>query len=45
MTEVIHKAAKQHASEVKTLSYIDDTVLIGPDDDMMADMLQELPRA
>ena len=30
MTEVIHKAVRATTSEVKTLSYIDDTVLAGP---------------
>ena len=44
MTEVIHKAVRQTTSEVRTLSYIDDTVLVGPADDI-ADMLQVLPRA
>ena len=43
-TEVIHKAVKTTTSEVKTLSYIDDTVLAGPADDI-ADILQTLPRA
>ena len=44
MTEVIHKAVRETTSEVKTLSYIDDTVLVGPADDI-ADILQTLPRA
>ena len=44
MTEVIHKAVRANTSEVKTLSYIDDTVLVGPADDI-AEILQTLPRA
>ena len=44
MTEVIHKAVRQTTSEVRTLSYIDDSILVGPTDDI-ADMLQALPRA
>ena len=43
-TEVIHKAVKETTSEVRTLAYIDDTVLVGPAVDI-ADMLQALPRA
>ena len=34
MTEVIHKAVRETTSEVKTLSYVDDTVLVGPADDI-----------
>ena len=30
MTEVLHKAVRATTSEVMTLSYIDDTVLVGP---------------
>ena len=44
MTEVIHKAVRETTSDVKTLSYIDDTVLVGPADDI-AEILQTLPRA
>ena len=44
MTEVIHKAVRETTSEVKTLSYINDTVLVGPADDI-AEILQTLPRA
>ena len=44
MTEVLHKAVRQTTSEVTTLSYIDDTVLVGPADDV-AQILQDLPRA
>ena len=44
MTEVIQKAVRETTSEVKTLSYIDDTVLIGPADDI-AEIIQTLPRA
>ena len=44
MTKVIHKAVRQTISEVRTLSYMDDTVLAGPADDI-ADMIQALPRA
>ena len=43
MTEVLHKAIKKTTSEVNTLSYIDDTVLVGPADDV-AQILQDLPR-
>ena len=41
---VIHKAIKQTTSEVRAHSYIHDTVLVGPADDL-ANVLQELPRA
>ena len=34
MTEVIRKAVRETTSEVKTLSHIDDTVLVGPADDI-----------
>ena len=44
MTEVLHKAVRQTTSEVTTLSYIDDTTLLGPADDV-AQVLQDLPRA
>ena len=44
MTEVLHKAVRATTSEVMTLSYIDDTVLFGPADDI-AHILQDLPRA
>ena len=44
MTEVLHKAVRETTSEVITLSYIDDTVLVGPADDI-AQILQDLPRA
>ena len=44
MTEVMHKAVRQTTSEVTTLSYIDDTTLLGPADDV-AQVLQDLPRA
>ena len=44
VTEVIHKVARETTSEVKTLSYIDDTVLVGPADDV-AEILQTLPQA
>ena len=44
MTEVIHKAVRLTTSEVRTLSYIDDTVLVGQADDV-ADMIQALPQA
>ena len=44
MTEVLHKAVKTTTSEVMTLSYIDDTVLVGPADDI-AQILQDLPGA
>ena len=44
MTEVIHKAVRETTSEVKTLSYIDDTIIVGPADDI-AEILQTLPRA
>ena len=44
MTEVLHKAVRATTSEVMTLSYIDDTVLVGPADDI-AQILQDLPRA
>ena len=39
-----HKAVRRTTSEVRTLSYSDDTVLVGPADDI-ANMIQELPRA
>ena len=44
MTDIVHKVVRVTTSEVRTLSYIDDTVLVGPADDI-ANMLQELPRA
>ena len=44
MTEVLHKAVRTITSEVCTLSYIDDTVLLGPAD-AIAEILQALPRA
>ena len=44
MTEVLHKAVRKTTSEVTALSYIDDTVLVGPADDV-AQILQDLPRA
>ena len=44
MPEVIHKAVRETTSEVKTLSYIGDTILVGPANDI-ADILQTLPRA
>ena len=44
MMEATHKAVRETTSEVKTLSYIDDTVLVGPADDI-AEILQTLPRA
>ena len=44
MTEVLHKTVRATTSEVTTLSYIDDTVLLGPADDI-AQILQDLPRA
>ena len=44
MTEVLHKAVRQTTFEVRTLSYIDDTTLLGPADDV-AQVLQDLPRA
>ena len=44
MTEVLHKAVRKTTSEVTTLSYVDDTVLVGPADDV-AQILQDLPRA
>ena len=44
MTEVLHKTIKTTTSEVTTLSYIDDTVLVGPADEI-AQILQDLPRA
>ena len=44
MTEVMHKAVRQTTSEVTTLSYIDDTTLLGPADDV-AQVLQDLLRA
>ena len=39
-----HKTVRETTSEVKTLSYIDDTVLVGPADDI-AEVIQKLPRA
>ena len=45
MTEVIHKAVRETTSEVKTLSYIDDTVLVGPADDIARNSSQHLPQA
>ena len=44
MTEVLHKAVRQTTSEVATLSYIDDTTMLGPADDV-AQVIQDLPRA
>ena len=44
MTEVIQKAVRETTSEVQTLSYIDDTLLVGPADDI-AEVTQMLPRA
>ena len=44
MTEVLHKAVRRTTSEVKTLSYIDDTTLLGPADEV-AQTIQDLPRA
>ena len=39
---MIHKAVRETTSEVRTLSYIDDTVLAGPADDI-AELLQSFP--
>ena len=44
MTEILHKAVRQTTSEVTTLSYIDDTTLLGPADEV-AKTIQALPRA
>ena len=44
MTEVLHKAVRQTTSEVMTLSYIDDTTMLGPADEV-AQVIQDLPRA
>ena len=42
MTETVNTALRQTASEVQALSYVDDTVLIGPADDVN-NALSQLP--
>ena len=42
MTEVLHKAVRQTTSEVTTLSYIDDTTLLGPADDVAQGLLRNV---
>ena len=44
MTEILHKAVRQTTSEVTILSYIDDTTLLGPADEV-SQTIQALPRA